>query len=290
MTSQIPSADAPPDMTSADAPPGVASPSPSADASPGVDATELGRHIAAMYRAVAHGAVDDLHFPTGRGLAEALGYPADLLDRLPARAVRSFAGVGYHLGLAQLVAGERVLDLGSGSGMDVFAAALAVGPHGAVTGVDSTPEQLVEAERVRRDEHVTFRRARIEEMPFEDASFDVVVSNGVVNLSADKPAVFAEAARVLRPGGRLALADIVTQREIAPRTAAQPDLWAACIAGASQRDRYLHDIAAAGLELRTIRNNPAYRFARERAQRTSDKYGAHTIELLAVKPTEESSR
>src|SRR6059058_1528739 len=158
MTSQIRSADAPPGVTSpipsADAPPGVTSHNPSADAPPGVDATELGRHIGAMYRAVARGAVDDLHFPTGRGLAEALGYPADLLDRLPARAVRSFAGVGYHLGLAQLVAGERV----------------------------------------RRDEHVTFRHARIEEMPFEDASFDVVVSNGVVNLSADKPAVFAEAA------------------------------------------------------------------------------------------------
>jgi ubiquinone/menaquinone biosynthesis C-methylase UbiE len=137
---------------------------------------------------------------------------------------------------------------------------------------------------------VNFRHARIEEMLFDDASFDVVISNGVVNLSAEKPAVFAEAARVLRPGGRLALADIVTQRAIAPRTAGQPDLWAACIAGAGQRDRYLHDIAAAGLELRTVRSNRAYRFASDRARRTSDKYGAHTIELLAVKPTEEISK
>jgi arsenite methyltransferase len=263
---------------------------PAADAASGVDAEELGRHIAEMYRAVANGTVHDLHFHTGRDLAEALGYPADLLDRLPAGAVRAFAGVGHHLGLAHLGAGERVLDLGSGSGMDVFAAAVAVGPRGSVTGVDITPEQLAAAERLRRDEHVAFRHARIEALPFADASFDVVISNGVVNLSADKPAVFAEAARVLRPGGRLALADIVTQRAIAPRTAAQPDLWAACIAGAGQRDRYLHDIAAAGLELRTVRSNPAYRFASDRAQRTSDRYGAHTIELLAVKPTEESSR
>ena len=223
-------------------------------------------------------------------LLEALGYPTDLLDRLPARAVGSFAGVGYHLGLVNLVAGERVLDLGSGSGMDVFAAAVAVGPEGSVTGVDITPEQLVKAERLRRDEHVSFQRARIEELPFDDASFDAVISNGVVNLSSDKPAVFAEAARVLRPGGRLALADIVTQRAIAARTAAQPDLWAACIAGASQRDRYLQDIAAAGLELRTVRSNPAYRFASERAQATSDKYGAHAVELLAVKPSEEISK
>ena len=263
---------------------------PAADAASGVDAEELGRHIAEMYRAIANGTVHDLHFHTGRDLAEALGYPADLLDRLPAGAVRAFAGVGHHLGLAHLGAGERVLDLGSGSGMDVFAAAVAVGPHGSVTGVDITPEQLAAAERLRRDEHVAFRHARIEALPFADASFDVVISNGVVNLSADKPAVFAEAARVLRPGGRLALADIVTQRAIAPRTAGQPDLWAACIAGAGQRDRYLHDIAAAGLELRTVRSNRAYRFASDRARRTSDKYGAHTIELLAVKPTEESSR
>ena len=156
--------------------------------------------------------------------------------------------------------------------------------------MDITPEQLAKAERLRRENHVTFRRARIEELPFDDASFDVVISNGVVNLSADKPAVFAEAARVLRPGGRLALADIVTEHPIATRTAAQPDLWAACIAGASQRNDYLHDITAPGLELRTVQRNSAYRFASERAQRTSDKYGAQTIELLAVKATQETSK
>jgi SAM-dependent methyltransferase len=254
---------------------------------PGLDADELAQHIAQMYRDVANETVRDLHFHTGRGLARTLGYPGDLLDRLPAGAVSSFAGVGYHLGLARLVAGEDVLDLGSGSGMDVFAAAVAVGAQGSVTGVDITPEQLVKAEHLRRDEHTAFRHACIEELPLEDSSFDAVISNGVVNLSADKPAVFAEAARVLRPGGRLALADIVTERAIAGRTAAQPDLWAACIAGAGQRDRYLHDIEAAGLELRTVRTNPAYRFASERAQGTADKYGAHAIELLAVKPAEE---
>src|SRR3954469_19081581 len=263
---------------------------PTTGAAGAVDLDELARHIAEMYRDVAHEAVRELHFPTGRALAEVLGYPTDLLDRLPAQAVASFAGVGYHLDLARLVAGERVLDLGSGSGMDVFAAAAAVGARGSVTGVDITPEQLVKAERLRRDEHTAFRHARIEDLPFDDSSFDAVISNGVVNLSADKSAVFAEAARVLRPGGRLALADIVTQRAIATRTAAQPDLWAACIAGAGQRDRYLHDIEAVGLELRTVRTNRAYRFASERAQRTSDKYGAHTIEVLAVKPIAEISR
>ncbi len=255
----------------------------------GVDPETLERHIAEMYRDVANEAARDLHFPTGRPLAEALGYPADLLARLPAQAVSSFAGVGYHLGLARLLPGERVLDLGSGSGMDAFAAATQVAPNGSVTGVDITPEQLAKAERLRPDDHVTFRRARIEELPFANGSFDAVISNGVVNLSADKRRVFAEAARVLRPGGRLALADIVTARPIAARTARQADLWAACIAGASEEDRYLVDIEAAGLELRVVHDNPAYRFASERAQRTSEKYGAHSVSLLAIKPVRAST-
>jgi SAM-dependent methyltransferase len=198
--------------------------------------------------------------------------------------VNSFAGEGYHFGLARLRPGERVLDLGSGSGMDVFAAAALVGPAGFVTGIDITPEQLAKAERVRRDEHVSFQRARIEELPFDDASFDAVISNGVINLSPDKRKAFAEAARVLAPGGRLALSDIVTDRHIATRTACQADLWAACIAGASQRDLYLQDVVAAGLELQVVQAKPSYRFASERARRTSDKYGAHSLSLLAVKP------
>jgi len=251
----------------------------------GVDPEELDRHIAQMYRDVANEANRDLHFPTGRPLAEALCYPTDLLGRLPTQAVNSFAGVGYHLGLARLLPGERVLDLGSGSGMDVFAAAAAaqVGPGGSVTGVDITPQQLAKAERLRRDGHVSFQRARTEELPFEDGSFDAVISNGVINLAADKRRVFAEAARVLRPGGRLALADIVTERRIATRTSCQADLWVACITGASQRDLYLADIAAAGLELQVIQANPGYRFRSERAQRTSSKYGAHSVSLLALK-------
>jgi SAM-dependent methyltransferase len=249
-----------------------------------VDPQELDRHIAEMYRDVANEAGRELHFPTGRPIAEELGYPAALLDRLPKEAVNSFAGVGYHLGLAGLLPGERVLDLGSGSGMDVFAAAAQVGPSGSVTGVDITPEQLAKSERLRRDEHVSFRRARIEELPFEDGSFDAVITNGVVNLSADKRRVFAETARVLRPGGRLALADIVTERQIAARTSCQADLWAACIAGASQTDLYLAEIAAAGLELQAVQGNPGYRFTSERAQRTSHKYGAHSVSLLALKP------
>jgi arsenite methyltransferase len=250
---------------------------------PGVDREELDRHIAEIYRAVANDVQADLHFPTGRPLADTLGYPTELLDRLPAEAVNSFAGVGYHFGLARLLPGEHVLDLGSGSGMDVFAAAAQVRPHGSVTGVDITPEQLAKAERQAFGEHVSFHHARIEELPFEDGSFDAVISNGVVNLSPDKRRVFAEAARVLRRGGRLALSDIVTERQMAARTSCQAELWAACIAGASERQGYLADIAAAGLDVQVVQPNPGYRFASERAQRTSQKYGAHSISLLALK-------
>jgi arsenite methyltransferase len=117
----------------------------------GVDREELDRHIAEMYRDVANEVGRDLHLPTGRPLADELGYPAELLDRPPAEAVRSFAGVGYHLGLARLLPGERVLDLGSGSGMDVFAAAAQVGPRGHVIGVDTTREQLASARRSASD-------------------------------------------------------------------------------------------------------------------------------------------
>ena len=112
--------------------------------------------VAFAFTETAGGTGRDLHFPTGRALAEALGYPSDLLDRLPAEAVSSFAGVGYHFALARLQPGERVLDLGSGSGMDVFAAATHVGPSGRVIGVDITPEQLAKSERLRRADHFSF--------------------------------------------------------------------------------------------------------------------------------------
>jgi SAM-dependent methyltransferase len=249
-----------------------------------LDRDELERRITDMYRAVAHEAADTLHFPLGREIAELLGYPAALLDRLPAPAVASFAGVGHHLDLARLQPGEHVLDLGSGAGLDAFAAAEAVGPHGSVVGVDITPEQLAKAESLRTGEHVRFVRAHLEQLPFADGAFDVVISNGVLNLAPDKPRAFAEAARVLRPGGRLALSDIVTVHPIADRTASQADLWAACIAGASPREVYLRDADAAGLVVEVVRDNPPYPFRSDRAQRASAKYEAHSISLLARKP------
>ena len=256
---------------------------PTIDGVPPVDPEVLDRHITDMYRDVARESRDDLHFFTGRHVADAVGYPSALLDRLPAGSVASFAGVGYHLDLAALEPGERVLDLGSGSGMDAFAAAVLVGPAGAVDGVDITPEQLAKAERLRPSRRTRFHRARIEALPFEDGAFDVVISNGVINLSPDKAQAFAEAARVLRPGGRLALSDIVTARPISSVTAGHADLWAACIAGAAPRSEYVAHLAAAGLELITVRENPTYEFATERARRAGGRYGATSVSLLARK-------
>jgi arsenite methyltransferase len=174
-----------------------------------LDTTELEQRVKRMYEEVALEPEREFHFETGRALAERLGYPAEQLDRIPAAAIESFAGVGYFLDLAEIGAGEAVLDLGSGSGTDSFFAALAGGSNGRVIGVDMTEEQLAKSRRLAVDGgfgNVDFRVGYIERPPLEPKAFDCVISNGVINLSPDKPAVFAAAARALRPGGRLALA------------------------------------------------------------------------------------
>jgi arsenite methyltransferase len=250
-----------------------------------VDARELEEKVQRMYSAVAtepHGAY---HFELGRSLAERLGYPADTLDELPAGAVESFAGVGYFFDLAELRPGERVADLGSGSGMDVFFACARVGRQGQVVGVDFNAEQLSNARTLAQTadfEQAEFRAGRIERLPVADGTVDCVISNGVINLSPEKEAVFAEAARVLRPGGRLAIADIVTERQFTESIVCDADLWASCIAGAAQEDAYRQAIEAAGLRVDDVRHN-TYEFISPRARRASAKYGVKSISLLARK-------
>jgi arsenite methyltransferase len=259
---------------------------PQLDASSLVDGERLEAEVKDMYRRVAREDEAALHFEMGRGLAEQLGYSAELLDAIPAEALASFAGVGNHLDLAALQPGDAVLDLGSGSGTDVFCAAVLVGESGHVAGVDITDEQLDKAARLRdRDGfgHVDFVEAHIEELPFDDASFDAVLSNGVINLSPVKGRVFAEAARVLRPGGRLAIADIVSGLALKERTRRNVELWAACIAGAIPRSRYLDAIEASGLRMREVRKND-YRFISERALDACSTYEVESISLLALKP------
>ncbi len=249
-----------------------------------LNTADLTERVKGMYQEVALHPDHEFHFETGRALAERLGYPVADLDRIPAAAIDSFAGVGYFLDLAAIAPGEVVLDLGSGSGTDAFLAALAAGEAGSVIGIDMTAEQLTKATDLAADAGIAnaeFRKGQIEDPPVDPGSIDCVISNGVVNLSPDKPAVFAAAAVALRPGGRLAIADIVTATQLPEGVTCDASLWAACIGGAMQRDLYLETIEAAGFEIAEVRENDQYRFISDRADNATRKYGVTSISLLA---------
>jgi arsenite methyltransferase len=249
-----------------------------------LDVEKLEREVKSVYREVAERPDEEFHFETGRELAERLGYPPEDLDRVPSEAIDSFAGVGYHFDLAEISEGEDVLDLGSGSGMDVFVAALHAGDSGSVTGVDMTDEQLAKARTLRDEagfETVTFQKCYIEAIPVPDDSFDVVISNGVINLSAEKARVFGEVARVLRPGGRLAISDIASESRLSEGIKTNADLWAACIGGAEQVDDYTTTIERAGLDVTEVRDNSAYEFTSEQAKGACSTYGVKSVSLRA---------
>ena len=250
-----------------------------------VDTQELETKAKDMYRHVAEQPAGDYHFELGRTLADRLGYPGEVLDRVPTGATESFAGVGYFFDLAELRRGQRVVDLGSGSGMDVFFAASQVGAEGSVIGIDFTAEQLAKSRRLAAEDgfgQVEFREGRIEKLPLEDSSFDCVISNGVINLSPEKERVFAEAARALKPGGRLAIADIVSEQQLKESIVCDADLWASCIGGAAQEDAYRAAIEGAGLRIEDVKQNP-YEFISDRARDASAKYGVKSVSVLAVK-------
>jgi arsenite methyltransferase len=223
----------------------------------------------------------------GRELAERLGYPAGELDGVPPEAIESFAGVGYSMGLASIAAGERVVDLGSGSGMDAFLASHHAAPAGDVVGVDMTDEQLRKARHLAaRDAftNVRFEKGYVEQAPVAEGSADVVISNGVINLCDDKAAVFREVARILKPGGRMAISDIVTEQQLTEAIVCDVNLWASCIGGAMQEDDYRRAIEDAGLELRTVQENPEYHFISDAAQGATKTFGVKSVSVLATKP------
>lgn len=248
-----------------------------------IDTAALTAKVQDMYRAVARTPERDFHFETGRALAERLGYPPAELDRIPAEAIESFAGVGWFFDLADPRQGETVLDLGSGSGMDAFFAARRVGSTGRVIGIDMTDAQLEKADRLRAEHgfgQVVFRAGWIEDLPVEDGSVDVVISNGVINLIPDKDRVFREIARVLRPGGRLAIADIVTDTALTEAIVSDVDLWASCIGGAPRQQEYRDAMARAGLRVEEMRPND-YQFLSEQARAASGTYGVRSVSVLA---------
>jgi SAM-dependent methyltransferase len=193
-----------------------------------VDPDALREQVRDKYREVAVDPHRTFHFHVGRVNAARLGYEPDVVDALPDRAVESFAGVGNPFSLRRLDRGERVVDVGSGAGFDSFVAADQVGHTGRVVGVDMTPEMLKKA-RETADAlgfaHVEFREGLAESLPVEDGWADAVISNGVINLCADKRAVFDEIRRVLKPGGWLQYADIANGRPVPPEALRDIDLW-----------------------------------------------------------------
>jgi arsenite methyltransferase len=192
----------------------------------GVDVDVLKHEIRKTYAAVSEEPDRDFIFPTGRGWADDLGYP-DELAAVPESAVESFAGVANPFSLGRLAPGERVLDLGCGAGTDLLVAAAMVGETGSATGIDMTPEMLAKAGRAAAEMglEVTLIEGEIESLPFDDGSFDVIISNGVIDLIPDKDAVFSEIYRVLAPGGRIQVADVTIQTPVSEEGRRNIDLW-----------------------------------------------------------------
>jgi arsenite methyltransferase len=194
---------------------------------PPIDVDLLRSEIRKTYAAVSQEPEREFIFPTGRSWAEDLDYPT-VLANVPDAAVQSFAGVANPFSLGSLGAGERVLDVGSGAGTDSLVAAQMVGPTGSVTGIDMTPEMLEKSRAAAAQMglgNVTFMEADAERLPFEEASFNVVISNGVIDLIPDKSAVFSEIFRVLVPGGRIQVADVTIQEPVSEEGKRNIDLW-----------------------------------------------------------------
>lgn len=193
-----------------------------------MDVEVLKCEIKKTYARVSEEPDEDFIFPTGRAWALDLDYPPERLARVPEVAAESFAGVANPFSLGALEPGQRVLDVGSGAGTDSLIAAQMVGSEGRVTGIDMTPEMLAKARAAATEmgaANVQFVEGEVETLPFEDASFDVVISNGVIDLVPDKDAVFSEIHRVLRPGGRIQIADVTIQNPVSEEGRRKIDLW-----------------------------------------------------------------
>ena len=231
----------------------------------GFDAQRLREQVTRTYERVAADPASGFHFDVGpRYAVEVLGYPREDVATLPASCVARFAGVGNPHCIGEIVPGSVVLDHACGAGMDLLLAARHVGAAGRAIGVDLTPAMCRQAAQSAREaglaDRVEIREGVFEALPANDASVDYLISNGVVNLAPDKPRVFAEIARVLRPGGQLYLADVVIGRELSPAVRADADLWAACVGGAVTEGELAALAAGAGLEAgRVVRRFDCFR-------------------------------
>ena len=245
--------------------------------------------VRAMYTDVATAPGKEFHFPTGRRACELVGYPRELLDQVPSEAVESFAGVGYPFQAGVIRPGDRVLDIGSGSGTDTLIASRLVGPAGRVIGLDMTAAMRSKlAANVTRAtaSNVDVLDGNAEAIPLPAAAVDVVTTNGVINLVPDKAAAFREMYRVLAPGGRVQLADIVVHVPPSDACRAQPQLWAECIVGAVSEVEYLRLFEAAGFRDVDVLTRHDYFAGSSSAdtRRVAKSFGAHAFVLRATKP------
>ncbi len=244
--------------------------------------------VRAMYTEVAAAPHKTFHFPTGRRACELVGYPPEQLDPLPETAVESFAGVGYPFAAGVIRPGDRVLDVGAGSGTDALIASLLVGPSGRVYGLDMTEAMLAKLrENAARmgARNVEAVEGNAEEIPLPDAAVDVVTSNGVLNLVPDKARAAAQIARVLRPGGRLQLADIVVRTLPSEACRSHPELWAECIVGATTEEAYREMLTAAGFrEVEVLRRQDYFAAsASAETRKIAGSFGAHAVVLRAIR-------
>lgn len=245
---------------------------------------QIFKAVRGMYTDVAERPEAGFHFPTGRGICAYLGYPAELLDAVPPAALESFAGVGYPHRCNVIRPGDVVLDIGAGAGTDALIAAHLTGATGRVYGLDMTPAmqaKLAANLRVAAVTNVVPITGVADQIPLADASVDVITSNGVLNLVPDKRAVFAEMARVLRPGGRFQIADIVIRNsgDALEKLRSDPQLWAECIVGALYQESYFSGLRDAGFGAVQLHCRQDY-FARsgnEATRRVTRHFGAESI-------------
>lgn len=241
-----------------------------------------------MYTDVATTPERGFHFPTGRPACEFVGYPAELLDAVPATALESFAGVGYPFAAAVIDPGDTVLDIGSGAGTDALIASALVGAAGRVIGLDMT-DAMREKLRVNAAAvgatNIEVLEGNAEDIPLPNGCVDVVTSNGVLNLVPDKPRAIREIVRVLASGGRLQLADIVVESLPSEACRAQPELWAECVVGATRIETYVDEFSAAGLRDVEIISRVDYFSASSSAEtkKVAGSFGAHSIVLRGHK-------
>lgn len=247
------------------------------------------RAVEGMYTAVAREPARAFHFPTGAAACLAVGYPQAELEGLPQAALESFAGVGWPFAAGAVRAGDVVLDLGSGSGTDALIAARRAGAAGRVVALDMTEAMRAKLAATLRElgvGNVEVAAGNAQAIPLAEGSVDVVTSNGVLNLVPDKPRAFAEICRVLKPGGRLQVADIALEKPIADKYRRDPRMWAECVVGAVPDEKYVAMLEAAGLaDVEVLHSLDYFALSRSAETRTvAGLFGARSVVLRARKP------